>query len=34
MPRQARRDTPGAVHDVIVRGMERGQILADSQEVR
>ena len=29
MPRQARLDAPGTVHHVILRGLERGQIVAD-----
>jgi len=32
MPRQARLDAPGTVHHVILRGLERGQIVADAQD--
>jgi hypothetical protein len=32
MPRQARLDVPGALHDVILRGRERGRIVADQQD--
>jgi REP element-mobilizing transposase RayT len=32
MPRQARLDTPGALHHIIVRGIERRNIFADDQD--
>jgi hypothetical protein len=32
MPRQARIDAPGAVHHVIVRGIERRTIFLDDQD--
>lgn len=32
MPRQARLDAPGTLHHVIVRGIERGKIVADRQD--
>ena len=32
MPRQARIDAPGAVHHVIVRGIERCDIFRDNQD--
>ena len=32
MPRQARLDAPGTVHHVILRGLKRGQIVADAQD--
>ena len=32
MPRQARLDAPGTLHHVILRGMERGTIVADRQD--
>jgi putative transposase len=32
MPRQARVDVPGTLHHVILRGLERGQIVADRQD--
>ncbi len=32
MPRQARLDAPGTLHHVIVRGIERGRIVADEQD--
>ena len=32
MPRQARIDAPGAVHHVIIRGIERGKIFLDSDD--
>jgi REP element-mobilizing transposase RayT len=32
MPRQARIDAPGAVHHVIVRGIERRKIFLDDQD--
>ena len=32
MPRQARLDAPGTVHHVILRGLDRGQIVADAQD--
>ncbi len=32
MPRQARIDAPGALHHVIVRGIERGEIFRDDQD--
>jgi putative transposase len=32
MPRQARLDAPGTLHHVILRGIERGQIVADRQD--
>ena len=32
MPRQARLDAPGTLHHVILRGIERGQIVADLQD--
>jgi hypothetical protein len=32
MPRQARLDVPGTLHHVILRGMERGRIVADQQD--
>ena len=32
MPRQARIDTAGALHHIIVRGVERKKILADDQD--
>jgi len=32
MPRQARIDTPGAVHHIIVRGIERRKIFIDDQD--
>jgi hypothetical protein len=31
MPRQARHDAPGALHIVIVRGMERGKYALNSE---
>lgn len=34
MPRQARLDTPGTLHHVILRGMERGRIVADEEDRR
>ena len=32
MPRQARIDTPGALHHIIVRGIERRKIFRDDQD--
>jgi putative transposase len=32
MPRQARLDSPGTLHHVILRGMERGQIVGDDSD--
>src|SRR3970282_1230275 len=32
MPRQARLDAPGTLHHVIVRGIERGRIVADARD--
>ena len=32
MPRQARLDAPGTLHHVILRGMERGKIVADRED--
>jgi len=32
MPRQARLDAPGTLHHVILRGMERGQMVADRED--
>src|SRR5271157_3871438 len=32
MPRQARLDAPGTLHHVMLRGMERGQIVADRED--
>jgi putative transposase len=32
MPRQARLDAPGTLHHVILRGMERGMIVADRED--
>lgn len=32
MPRQARIDAPGAVHHIIARGIERGEIFRDDQD--
>jgi putative transposase len=32
MPRQSRIDTPGALHHIIVRGIERGKIFKDDQD--
>lgn len=32
MPRQARLDAPGTLHHVIIRGLERGQIVKDSTD--
>ena len=32
MPRQARLDAPGTGHHAILRGLERGQIVADAQD--
>ena len=32
MPRQARIDTPGADHHIIVRGIERRKIFIDDQD--
>jgi REP element-mobilizing transposase RayT len=32
MPRQARLDAPGTLHHVILRGLERGRIVADDQD--
>ena len=32
MPRQARIDTPGALHHIIVEGIERRKIFYDDQE--
>jgi REP element-mobilizing transposase RayT len=32
MPRQARLDAPGTLHHVILRGMERGRIVADDED--
>ena len=32
MPRQARLDAPGTLHHIILRGLERGQIVADAQD--
>ena len=32
MPRQARLDAPGTPHHVILRGIERGQIVADRED--
>jgi REP element-mobilizing transposase RayT len=32
MPRQARLDAPGTMHHVILRGVERGRIVADRED--
>jgi hypothetical protein len=32
MPRQARLDAPGTLHHVILRGIERGRIVADAED--
>ena len=32
MPRQSRIDAPGAVHHIIARGIERGQVFRDDQD--
>jgi len=32
MPRQARLDAPGTLHHVILRGIERGQIVAGRED--
>jgi hypothetical protein len=32
MPRQARIDAPGAVHHLIIRGIEKTAIFADDQD--
>ena len=32
MPRQARLDAPGTVHHVILRGIERGQMVAARED--
>jgi hypothetical protein len=32
MPRQARLDTPGTLHHVIIRGIERKEIVKDDQD--
>jgi len=32
MPRQARLDAPGTLHHVILRGIERGQMVADRED--
>ena len=32
MPRQARLDAPGTLHHVILRGIERGTIVADAED--
>ena len=32
MPRQARLDAPGTLHHVILRGIERGKIVADAED--
>jgi len=32
MPRQARLDTPGALHHVMVRGINRSQIFNDDED--
>ena len=32
MPRQARIDTPGALHHIIVRGIERKKIFHDDKD--
>lgn len=32
MPRKARLDTPGTLHHVIIRGMEKGQIVTDRKD--
>ena len=32
MPRQARIDAPGALHHIIVRGIERRRIFSDDQD--
>jgi putative transposase len=32
MPRQSRIDTPGALHHIIARGIERGKIFKDDQD--
>ena len=32
MPRQARLDSPGTLHHVILRGIERGKIVADAED--
>jgi putative transposase len=34
MPRQARLDTPGTLHHVIVRGIERRAIVTDEEDRR
>ena len=32
MPRQARLDSPGTLHHLIVRGIERSRIVADRED--
>jgi putative transposase len=32
MPRQARLDTPGALHHVMIRGLERRKIFWDDED--
>ena len=32
MPRQARLDTPGTLHHVIIRGIEKGKIVDDQND--
>ena len=32
MPRQARLDAPGTLHHGILRGIERGRIVADAED--
>ncbi len=32
MPHQARLDSPGTLHHVIVRGIERGKIVTDDED--
>ncbi len=34
MPRQARLDAPGTLHHVIVRGIEKKEIITDNTEKR
>jgi putative transposase len=34
MPRQARLDVPGTLHRIIVRGIEKGRIVANDTEIR
>jgi len=34
MPRQARLDMPGALHHIMIRGVNRGDIFYDKQDKR